>query len=88
LSPHEREVCRKSKAMASFFFDKIVGVWSLTGLALSSAPLRAKLSVVREIIGPISGRRTEILIAVNENAASMARRESVFVRCDNYSATG
>jgi hypothetical protein len=76
------------KTLGKLFFDKIVGVWLLTGLTPSSAPLRAKLSVVRKIIRPISGRRTEILIAVNENAVSMARRGSVFVRCDNYSATG
>src|SRR5215813_12080028 len=55
-------------------------------LSLSSALLRAKLSVVRKIIRPISRRSAEILVAVNQDAASAPWH--VFVRCDNHSATG
>src|SRR5262249_33308063 len=73
--------------MASFFFHKNRW-WLVAYRSPHPAPRLLELSVAREIIRPQAGRRTEHLVAVNENAAPMARGEFPFVRRNNGSASG
>jgi hypothetical protein len=79
------------KPWQAFFFDKYH--WRLVayrghgfGTHANDAP--QPVSIVREVIGPKSGRRTEHLVTVHVHPVPMTGRGFVVVRRDDCSASG
>ena len=79
------------KPWQAFFFGK--NHWRLVAYLGRGFGARGNyalwpVSIVREVIGPKSGRRTEHLAAVDVNPVSMSGHGFFFVRCNDCSASG